>query len=235
MSAAERTTPDVQSVTAADARSAVPDDAAAELVTVDALRARVRDLAATGIRRIIGITGAPGAGKSTVAEALVADGVSVLVGMDGYHFADRLLHARGLHDRKGAPHTFDVDGFVSLLERIRAQNRGDGELYAPYFDRELDEPIGSCVPVHGAVPVVIVEGNYLLHDDGGWERVRDLLDEAWFLDPGDDTRVERLIARHERFGRDRAEAMERATGSDELNAQLIRATRSRADRVLAVR
>ncbi|WP_119695949.1 nucleoside/nucleotide kinase family protein [Microbacterium halotolerans] len=230
MSEAGRTTAD-----AGGASDAAPDGPAAEVATIDDLRARVRDLAATGIRRIIGITGAPGAGKSTVAEALVADGVSVLVGMDGYHFADRLLHARGLHDRKGAPHTFDVDGFVSLLERIRAQGPDDGELYAPYFDRELDEPIGSCVPVRADVPVVIVEGNYLLHDADGWEGVRDLLDEAWFLDPGDDTRVERLIARHERFGRGRAEALERATGSDELNAQLIRATRSLADRVFSVR
>lgn len=208
---------------------------AAEETTIDQLRERVRRLAAGGERRLLGITGAPGAGKTTVAEALVEEGVAVLVGMDGFHFADRLLHARGWHARKGAPHTFDVDGFVALLERIRAQGPDDGALYAPYFDRDLDEPIGSCVPVDGAVPVVLVEGNYLLHDRDGWERVRDLLDEAWFLDPGDDTRLERLIARHERFGRDADAARAHATGSDELNAQVVHASRGRADRILTVR
>lgn len=207
----------------------------AESVAIDDLRARVEELASQGGRRLLGITGAPGAGKTTVAEALVADGTAVLVGMDGFHFADRILHARGWHARKGAPHTFDVDGFVSLLERIRNQDPDGGELYAPYFDRDLDEPIGSAVPVDGAVPVVIVEGNYLLHDADGWERVRPLLDEAWFLDPGDRTRLERLVARHERFGRDPEAARAHATGSDELNAQVVHASRARADRVYSVR
>lgn len=207
---------------------------AAETVAVDDLRTRVRDLAAAGRRRILGITGAPGAGKTTVAEALVEEGVASLVGMDGFHLADRVLHARGWHARKGAPHTFDVDGFVALLERIRTQAPDGAEVYAPYFDRELDEPIGGSIPVLGAVPVVLVEGNYLLHDEGGWERVRPLLDEVWFLDPGDATRLERLIARHERFGRDADAARAHATGSDELNAAVVRASRVRADRVFRV-
>ncbi|MGO1768947.1 MAG: nucleoside/nucleotide kinase family protein [Microbacterium sp.] len=215
--------------------SAAEEGVTARPVTINELRDRVRRLAASGERHVIGITGAPGAGKTTVAEALVEEGVAVLVGMDGFHFADRLLHERGWHPRKGAPHTFDVDGFVALLERIRAQGPEDGELYAPYFDRALDEPIGSCIPVDGAVPVVLVEGNYLLHDLDGWERVRDLLDEAWFLDPGDATRLERLIARHERFGRDADAARAHATGSDELNAKVVHASRARADLILTVR
>lgn len=216
-------------------RAAGASGAEAAAVAIEDLRARVRELAADGERRLLGITGAPGAGKTTVAESLVSDGLAVLVGMDGFHFADRLLQARGWRSRKGAPHTFDVDGFVSLLERIRSQRRDEGELYAPYFDRDLDEPIGSAVPVDGAVPVVIVEGNYLLHDADGWERVRPLLDETWFLDPGDGTRLERLIARHERFGRDQEAARAHATGSDELNARVVHASRGRADRVYTVR
>ena len=203
-------------------------------VTVADLRARIRSLAERGDRRVIGITGAPGAGKSTVAEALVESGVSILVGMDGFHLADRVLQARSWHGRKGAPHTFDVDGFVCLLERIRDQEPNGPEVFAPYFDREIDEPIGSAVPVGSDVPVVLVEGNYLLHDADGWERVRPLLDEVWFLDPGDETRLERLIARHERFGRDPESARAHATGSDELNAEVVRASCERADEVLVV-
>lgn len=99
--------------------------------TLDELRDRVRALAACGGRRILGISGAPGAGKSTVAEALVDPGTSVLVGMDGFHLADHLLVERGIRDRKGAPDTFDVDGFVALLGRLRAQRPGDGASTRP--------------------------------------------------------------------------------------------------------
>lgn len=211
-----------------------PAEPASVTATLDELRERVRALAASGQRRLLGITGAPGAGKSTVAEALVMDGTSVLVGMDGYHLGDQLLVERGMRERKGAPDTFDVDGFVSLLERIRAQRPGEREVYAPLFDRGIENAIGSAVPVDASVPVVIVEGNYLLHDEDGWERVRPALDEVWFLDPGERTRMERLIARHERYGRDAASARDRAMGSDERNAALVRATRPRADLLVTV-
>lgn len=225
----------VGSADAVGAAAVDPEEPASATATIDELRERVRSLAASGRRHLLGITGAPGAGKSTVAEALVQDGVSVLVGMDGYHLGDHLLVERGMRVRKGAPDTFDVEGFVALLERIRAQRPGDREVFAPLFDRGIENAIGSAVPVDASVPVVIVEGNYLLHDDGGWESVRDVLDEVWFLDPGESTRMERLIARHERYGRDAEAARARATGSDERNAALVRATRLRADLIVTVR
>jgi pantothenate kinase len=204
-----------------------------ETCTVETLVERARALLVEGRRTFLGITGAPGAGKSTLAEALVAalpPGQAVLVGMDGFHLRDDELTRLGRRERKGAIDTFDSAGFVHLLERLRA--RTDAVVYAPVFDRGLEESIGSAQPVPAEIPLVVTEGNYLLAEDGDWGRVADLLDECWFLEPGEDVRVERLVARHERFGRSPEEAYERSTGSDGRNAELVATTRARATAVL---
>lgn len=183
-----------------------------------------------GPRRLLGITGAPGAGKSTVAIHLVNElgpDVARLIGMDGFHYASAELRRQGTIDRKGAPHTFDVGGYVALLRRLR---RGDeAVVYAPEFDRHLEESIGSAVAVPAEVPLVVTEGNYLLVDHGGWEAVRPLLDECWFVEPGEAVRVSRLVHRHQAHGRSLEEARQRSNGSDQLNAEVINATRPLAD------
>ncbi|WP_324651051.1 nucleoside/nucleotide kinase family protein [Georgenia sp. H159] len=196
---------------------------------------RARALAAGGGRRVLGITGAPGAGKSTLAHALVdALGEQArLVGMDGFHLAEAELHRLGRHDRKGAPDTFDALGYVALLRRIRAAD--ERVVYAPVFDRAIEEPIGCAMPVPRAVPLVVTEGNYLLVPDGDWAGVRPLLDECWYVEPPEELRISRLIARHESFGRSPEVARERSLGSDQRNAEVIVATRSRADLVIAAR
>ncbi|QDB80776.1 nucleoside/nucleotide kinase family protein [Georgenia sp. 311] len=180
-------------------------------------------------RRILGITGAPGAGKSTLAQALMEalGDRARLVGMDGFHLAEAELRRLGRHDRKGAPDTFDALGYVALLRRLRV---GDERVvYAPVFNRALEEPIACAVPVPREVQLVVTEGNYLLVDDGDWAGVRSLLDECWYVDLPADVRVARLIARHERYGRSPAEARDRSLGSDQRNAEVIAATRGRAD------
>jgi pantothenate kinase len=189
-------------------------------------------LAAGPGRRILGITGAPAAGKSTLAAKLVAAlaGRAVVVGMDGFHFANSELARLGRADRKGAPDTFDAAGYVALLRRLRAA--GPDAVYAPEFRREIEEPIGSAVPVPAEVPLVVTEGNYLLLDTPPWREVRSLLDEVWFLQPPDDERVRRLVARHQAYGRSVAAANERALGSDQRNARLVEATAARADRII---
>ena len=189
---------------------------------------RARRLIVPGARRILGITGAPGAGKSTLAaglvQALTPD--AVLVPMDGFHLAAAELHRLGRHDRKGAPCTFDEAGYVALLRRFR--DRVDDVVYAPAFRREIEEPIAGAIAVDRDVPLVVTEGNYLLH----WQRAHPLLDEVWFVETDESTRLERLIGRHMAYGRTREQAEERAHGSDQLNAEIIAATRDDADLVV---
>jgi len=195
---------------------------------------RARALVARGGRRILGITGAPGAGKSTLAHQLVeALGEDArLVGMDGFHLAEAELHRLGRHDRKGAPDTFDALGYVALLRRLRAAD--ERVVYAPFFDRSLEEPIGCAVPVPREVPLVVTEGNYLLVADGDWAGVRPLLDECWYVEQDEELRIVRLIARHERYGRSPEAARERTLGSDQRNAEVVAATRARADLVVHI-
>ena len=199
----------------------------------DDLVARAERLAATGERSLLGICGAPGAGKSTLA-ARVVDALgdqAVLVGMDGFHYAQRELDRLGRAERKGAPDTFDAAGYVDLLERLRLHR--DDTVYAPEFRREIEEPIACAVPVFPSVPLVVTEGNYLLLPDRPWDQVRLLLDDVWFLAPDEQVRIARLIARHEAFGRSPDQARDRALGSDQANAVRVNATSGRADLVIA--
>ncbi|MFJ8669426.1 nucleoside/nucleotide kinase family protein [Streptomyces sp. NPDC093600] len=194
---------------------------------------RARRLAVPGGRRILGIAGPPGAGKSTLAARLVArlDGLAVLVPMDGFHLARRELDRLGRAERKGAPDTFDAAGYVALLARLRAPEPGT-TVYAPAFDRALEEPVAGAVPVAPDVPLVVTEGNYLLHGEGAWASVLPLLDEAWFLDLDDRCRVPRLVERHVRFGKDRDHAERWVRDSDEANARLVARGRDRAHLVV---
>ncbi|MBC7306743.1 MAG: nucleoside/nucleotide kinase family protein [Dietzia sp.] len=197
-----------------------------------ALLARAARLADAGGRRILGITGPPGAGKSTLAEKLAAalGARARLVGMDAFHLAEAELRRLGRRERKGAPDTFDALGYVALLRRLRAAE--DDVVYAPAFDRSIEEAIAGAVPVPRDVPLVITEGNYLLVQDAPWSAVRPLLDECWYVEVDEQERLERLIARHERFGRTPEEARARSEGSDQRNAEVIVATRGRADVVV---
>lgn len=193
---------------------------------------RARFLADAGPRQLLGITGAPGAGKSTLAAQIVAalGDRAVLVPMDGFHLANVELHRLGRHARKGAIDTFDGDGFAALLRRLRSP--GAATIYAPEFRREIEEPIACTIPVPPSVPLVVTEGNYLLVPDGPWGELRGLLDDVWFLDADEDVRLHRLIERHMRFGRDAAEASARARGSDQINAELIATTAHRGDLIV---
>jgi pantothenate kinase len=199
---------------------------------LEALLTRARGLAVAGERRVLGITGAPGAGKSTLAVALAAElGESAaLVGMDAFHLANSELERLGRRDRKGAIDTFDGAGYVALLERLATV--GDEVVYAPEFRREIEEAIAGAVPVGPEVALVITEGNYLLVDSPPWSRVRPLLAEAWFCRPPEDLRIERLIERHVAFGKAPDFARSWVLGSDQRNARLVAPTAARADLVV---
>ena len=184
-------------------------------------------------RVIVGIAGAPGSGKSTLASTLrtAVGPTAALVGLDGFHLAQRVLDRRGLTEVKGAPETFDAAGYLNLHARLRTPS--DGTIYAPEFRREIEEPIAGAVAVLPTAEVIITEGNYLLLDTPPWVGVRALATEVWYLDTPEELRIQRLIERHIRYGRSPEAARERATtGSDARNAELVLASRDRADVIL---
>lgn len=196
-------------------------------------RARLEALLASGDRRLLGLVGAPGAGKSTLAQAL-ADALGAqaqVVPMDGFHLANAELARLGRAQRKGAPDTFDAAGYVALLRRLRLPAPGE-TVYAPAFQREIEEPIAGAIAVHPDTCLVITEGNYLLLDDGPWAEVAGLLDDCWYVDVDDTLRRQRLVERHMRFGRDEAAARAWIEQTDEPNARRIAASRGRAGAVI---
>jgi pantothenate kinase len=193
-----------------------------------ALVARARALVASGERRILGIAGPPGGGKSTVARAVVAalGEAARLVPMDGFHLAQSELVRLGRRDRMGAPDTFDAAGYAALLSRLRGD---EAVVYAPEFRREIEEPIAGAIAVPRLTPLVVTEGNYLLLTEGEWGRVRPLLDEAWYVETDEESRVQRLIQRHIQFGKTPEYARAWVMRSDERNAALVATTAKTAD------
>jgi pantothenate kinase len=195
-------------------------------LTSTELVARAAGLARPDRRAVLGIAGAPGAGKSTLAAALAAAVPgAVLVPMDGFHLPTAALAAHGWVAERGTPRTFDRAGYVALLRALRT---AADPVRAPDFDRSREEPVPDAIEVPSGA-LVITEGNYLLL----WDDVRAMLDEAWFVEVPDDVRVERLVARHVAYGRTPAEARARVLhGSDAANAHLVAGTRDRADLIV---
>jgi pantothenate kinase len=192
------------------------------------LRARAGDA-----RLVVGIAGEPGAGKSTLAVRLAAELApdAVVLPMDGFHLPQARLVELGRRERMGAPDTFDVEGFLRVLEAVRADA---GEVAAPGFDRDLEEAVPHAIRIGPEHRVVLVEGNYLLHDADGWQRTLPLLDMRAFLAIDRGIRLERLVARHIAHGKSPHAARAWALGPDEANAALIRRSAERAEVTLAV-
>ncbi len=203
------------------------------LNSLDAAVEHARSLMGRG-RKILGLVGKPGSGKSTMAKLLAArlGEKARVVPMDGYHFSNLVLRDLGRARRKGAVDTFDALGYTMLLKRIRTETHS--VIYYPVFHREIEESIAAEGVVSPDVELIITEGNYLLHPADDWGGVRELLDESWYVDVDDAVRIERLVQRRLGHGNTHEEALAWSTGSDEVNAKVIGKTRPFADVVVTM-
>jgi pantothenate kinase len=214
--------------------SAAPARAAQhEARSFSELLARARALASGGRRRILAIVGAPGSGKSTMAARIAQElgQEAVVVPMDGFHLTNHELVRLGRRERKGAPDTFDVAGYVSLLRRLLEDSTQT--VYAPKFDRTAEMSVAGAIAVAPQVPLIVTEGNYLLLESAGWGDVKPLLDETWFLLPDEESRVGRLIQRHVDHGKSPQAARDWFQASDRHNGDLVLQTRHRADVIVS--
>lgn len=183
---------------------------------------------------MLGLCGEPGAGKTTLSHLLSEElgETCAVVPMDGFHLAQAEIERLGRADRKGAPDTFDGWGFVSLVGRLAAAD--EPVVYAPMYQHGFGEPIAGEIPVTREVPLVIVEGNYLLLDEEPWSLLAPLFTQTWYVDVDPQLRMERLVRRHVSAGKPLECAVTWANGPDERNAALIRTTRNRADDVVLI-
>jgi pantothenate kinase len=194
---------------------------------------RVESLLRRERRVILGITGPPGAGKTSLAVSVASSfDDAVHLPMDGFHLADVELERLDLLDRKGAIDTFDAYGYLALLQRIRADERHT--VYAPAFHRDIEQPIAGSIPVTPETRLIVTEGNYLLDDDEPWPAVREVLTEVWFVDVPQPERHRRLVARHVEFGKSPEQAEAWVRDVDERNAERIEKVRHKADLVVAL-
>ena len=195
---------------------------------------RVEALPKPKLRNLVAVVGPPASGKTTLAaslrDALNARGMATgLVAMDGFHLDNSILGARGLRARKGAPETFDLAGFASLLARLGTEE----EVIAPTFDRARDASIGSSSVVSGEMTTVIVEGNYLLLNEPGWRNLSAHWDLSIMLDVSADQLEARLLDRWRQFGFADDEALAKARGNDLPNALRVRDNSLAADMTIS--
>ena len=196
------------------------------------LAADLRARRATG-RLIVAVAGAPGSGKSTFADTLVAGlnegapGTAAVLPMDGYHYDDLYLQPAGLLPRKGAPHTFDVGGFYHTLQRLRA--RDERQVAVPVFDRKIEVARAGARLIGADVPVIVAEGNYLLLAADPWARLRPMFDLTVMIEVTEPVLRARLARRWEGFGMTEEEMTRKLEQNDLPNGRLVRTDSAPAD------
>jgi pantothenate kinase len=183
-------------------------------------------------RFMVAIAGPPASGKSTRAEAiaeLLPPGSAAVVPMDGFHFDDAVLDEKGLRSRKGAPETFDFDGFLSLLKRLKAH---EGDVAVPLFDRSMELSRNAAAIVSRDTKFVLVEGNYLLLDEAPWNSLESVFDFGIYVDVPRDELERRLVQRWRDHGRPDDAARRWIDGNDLPNVDRVQRARRKADLVI---
>lgn len=214
--------------------SAVTPDANS-IVNIESLIAKARALASEDKRQILAITGPPGSGKSTVARAIetALSGQAAVLEMDGFHLDDSILRKLGRLDRKGAPDTYDVHGYINTLARLKRAE--EPIVYVPKFDRDLEISRAGATEISKDISLIITEGNYLLLDQLGWQNVRSHIDESWFIQSPRDVLRERLIRRWLDQGLSLERAEQWADNVDLKNGDIVTAAAHNADFIAEVR
>lgn len=193
------------------------------MTSVQAIAAEILRRAGDAKRFVVGIAGPPGAGKSTLADALreeflARDERAEVLPMDGFHMDNAILEARGLLPRKGAPETFDVRGFIDILEAVK---RGGEEVLVPVFDRSREIAIASARAVSPETRIVLVEGNYLLLDEAPWSKLDGRFDYTVYVGPAYDVLEERLRQRWQHYGLDEETIRQKLYGNDLPNGKRV--------------